>query len=402
MTHIVIIGAGIAGLSAAEAARSASSGLKITIVNEEPVPPYYRLNLTRLLAGEITRDSIFIHAADWYSRKDLKLLGGRKAVSIASSEHTVALDDNSSIDFDRLILAPGARACLPEVPGITLQGVTPIRTLADTDFMIEAIASSPKCVCVGAGTLGIETAGALSARGLSVTLLERHEWLMGRHLSRAAGTLLEGHLAGKGIRVEKNADMREIRGDLSVHEVALSGGRVIPARLVVVATGITPHLNLAATSKIRTNRGIVVDETMRTSAQDIFAAGDAAEYNGAIYGTWAPARQQGVIAGLAAAGETAKSFTELPRSNSLKVLGMSISSIGNVQPECGTDEMLEENDGDGLYQFVFRDGRMRGCILMGNTHSTAAAKKAIESGADFSQVLSKEPTARKILKALLK
>ncbi len=399
MIRIVIIGAGIAGASAAESALSAASDSSVTLINEEPVLPYYRLNLTRLLGGEIARDSIFLHSADWYLRKNIALLEGRRVVSLATGERVVRMDDDSSIEYDRLIIATGARACMPDLPGIGLSGITTVRTLADTDAIIGALERAPSCVILGAGTLGIETAGALSARGMKVTLLERHEWLMSRHLSKTAGELLEAHLTEKGVKVEKNASIREFRGDGSVNEVALSDGRVVPAGLVVAATGVVPDLALADGAGIATNSGIVVDDTMQTSVPGILAAGDVAEHDGTMYGTWAPAKQQGSVAGLAATDAAAR-FAGVSRSNSMKILGMTIFSIGKVHPEGEDDEVLEERDGNGLYQFVFRQGKMRGCILMGNTRSTGAAKKAIEIGTDFSRILAGKPTASGVLKAL--
>ena len=387
--RIVVLGGGIAGVAAAEAACQAAPTADITLISGEPELPYWRLNLTRLLDGEIKEDALPLHPAAWYAQQRIRLLTGVTATVVAPDHHEVKCSNGEKILFDKLILATGAAAFLPPWPGAQLAGVIALRTLANVREVLRQLRPGLRCVCIGGGILGLETAGALAKHGVQIELLAGDGWPMPRQLTHAGGEILARHVATLGIRLHTNAKTRAILGVERVSGVQLSDGRELPADLVLVTTGIRANLALATSAGLRTQQGVVVDDWLTTSHPDIFAAGDCAEHQGVLYGLWPAAQFQGTLAGLNAAGQR-NAFGGIPRSNVLKVLGLHVFSIG--QFDTGTQFL--EQQGDGRYlRFVFQDGRLCGAILIARDGLDATLKNAMEHRRDFSAALPRLPTA---------
>ncbi len=297
--RIVIVGAGIAGVSAAEAARETSINADITLISKEPHLPYYRLNLTRYLAGEIDEEQLPLHQQNWYDEKNIEIINKGELCTIETGANTIQLRDDKIIDYDRLILTVGSHPFVPSVPGVSKEIVTVLRTKDAADYILDQCKPSLRCVVIGGGLLGLETAGALAKHNVDVTLLEGHGWLMPRQLNETAGVLLEQHAKGAGIKLRKNARTREIQGDTRVRGVLLDDNTVIPAELVVITTGVRSNSYVARLSEgIEVNKGIVVGNSLQSSKSNIYAAGDVAEHRGEVYGTWGPSQFQGTIAGI--------------------------------------------------------------------------------------------------------
>lgn len=398
-SKLLIIGAGIAGIAAVEAIRMTSPSVDITLVAKEPELPYYRLNLTRYLAGEIGAEVLPIHEESWYSEHNVQLLRGAEGVAVRLEDRVLELKGGERLQFDKLLLATGAHAFIPPFPGADREGVTALRTLSDADYILDAIGTGAKCVCIGGGILGLETAAALKQRGADVTLLEGHGWLLPRQLNERAGNVLAEHVVGREIQLRRNARTQEIVGDNRVSGVRLEDGELIPADVVVVATGIRPNSYLARRAELTVNRGVVVDDTLQTSHPDILAAGDVAEHRGVIYGTWGPSQYQGSIAGMNMLGN-ATEFGGIPRSNTLKVLGVDLFSIGQTTAEDASFEVIGQQRGGHYTGFVFRDNLLVGAILLGDSRLSTRVKKAIEEREDFSGVLQKHPTAEHLTEHL--
>jgi nitrite reductase (NADH) large subunit len=300
--RVVIIGAGIAGVSAAEAVRNASADAQITLISREPELPYYRLNLTRYLAGEIGLADLPVHPHGWYTERGIELTLNAEVTGLDLVGQSVSLGDGSHLPFEKLILATGAHSFVPPIPGADMDGVTVLRSVTDCERILRAAQPGAKCVCIGGGILGLETAGGLARRGANVTLLEGHGWPMPRQLTSAAGDILRGHVAKLGIRLHTEAKTKAILGDQKVTGVLLEGGTTLETDLVVVAAGVRPNSSLARQAGLEVNGGVVVNNYLTTSHPDVLAAGDVAEHRGVLYGTWGPAQFQGSIAGMNAAG----------------------------------------------------------------------------------------------------
>ncbi len=397
--RVVVIGGGIAGVAAAKTVAESSPSASVTLVSEEPALPYYRLNLTRYLGGEIGQDALPIHAAGWYDAARIRLRAGTTVVRIDPQARQVALADGEALSYDALILALGSHPFVPPLPGAGLDGVISLRTAADADDLLARIRRDPRCIVIGGGVLGIETAGALGRRGGQVTLIESHGWLMPRQLNPSASALLEAHLAALGVTIRRQARTREIIGDSRVAGILLDDGTTVPGATVVLATGVRPNTALARKAGLEVDKGIVVDNHLRTSTASIFAAGDVAEHNGVLYGAWAPSQHQGRIAALNALGIPTE-FGGMPRASSLKLLGIDILSLGRFAPEDGGDQVLAAGDAERLAHFLFRDGRLAGAILVGHPELGTAVKQALEGGVSFARLLRDTPEAAAVIARL--
>lgn len=399
----VIVGAGIAGITAAESLRAASPTAEITVISKESELPYYRLNLTRYLAGEIGEKDLPIHTASWYEEQRVRLLLGAEAAAIHLEDHFVELHGGEKLPFDKLLLAAGAHPFIPPFPGADREGVTSLRTVADARQILAACRGGARCVCIGGGLLGLETAGALARQGADVTLLEGHGWLLPRQLNQRAGEILNQYVVATGIKLRTKAVTREIVGGApacgsQVQGVLLEDGGLVAAELAVIATGIRSNSHLARQAGLEVNQGVVVDNLLATSHRDVFAAGDAAEHHGQVYGIWGPSQYQGSIAAMNMAGGCVE-FGGVPRSNTLKVLGLDLFSIGRISPEDASFRTFDQEADGRYFRFVFRDNRLVGAVLLGDTKLTAPVKKAVESGTDFSGLLAKCRTAQDVIEA---
>ena len=393
---VVVVGAGIAGLAAVEAIRTASPGADVTLISKENRSPYYRLNLTRYLAGEISEDELSIKPHGWFEENHVKLLLGAEVSKLNLTGKTVELHNSQSVPFDKLILTVGAHPFMPPFPGAYRDGVVNLRTLNDAKEILKSDLAGKKCTCIGGGLLGLETAGALARRGAEVTLLEGYGWLLPRQLNQSAGEILAGHVESSGIKLHTKARTQEILGDERVRGVLLEDQSTIDTDLLVVATGIRSNSYLARRAGLDVNQGIVVDNLLKTSHPDVFAAGDVAEHRGLVYGTWAPAQYQGGIAGMNAAGTNAE-FGGIPRSNALKVLQLELFSIGQIEPVDGSYEAIDKETDEQYFRFVFHDNHLVGAILLGDAKLATPVKKAVEGKHDFSDLLTKHPETGDVL-----
>jgi nitrite reductase (NADH) large subunit len=392
---VVVLGAGIAGVSAVESLRQASPDAEITLISKEGDLPYYRLNLTRFLAGEITRDQLPVHPEPWYGEQGIALHREAEVASLLLEEKAVQLLDGEKVPFEKLVVTMGAHPFIPPFPGAQREGVTSLRTSNDALHILNSTRKGMACVCIGGGILGLETAGALARQGLDVTLLEGHPWLMPRQLNPEAGELLMERVRGMGIQIATRARTREIQGDERVSCVLLEDGRRLPAEFVVITTGIRPNSHLARRAGLEVDKGIVVDNHLRSSHPDVYAAGDVAEHRGVLYGNWSASQFQGNIAGMNAAGLSTE-FGGIPRSNMLKVLGVDMLSIGRFEPDDGSFEVIEAEHDGRYYRFVFRDGALVGSVLLGDTRISGPVKKAVESRGDCSNLLKLHPGALEV------
>ncbi len=389
---ILIIGGGIAGLSAAEAARQSAPDAHIALASREVERPYYRLNLTRYLAGEIGAEALDIHPPAWYEERRIRLLVNAETTELDLDGSKAIFSGNAPESFDKLILACGAHPFMPPIPGADKEGVAAIRTKRDVDEVLARLRPDMPCVCIGGGILGLETAGALARRGAKPTIIEGFDYLLPRQLNQDAARLLERRIQELGIVVRTRGAVKAIAGDACAEAVLLEDGASLPTALTTITTGVRPNSHLARRAGLAVNQGILVDARMTTSHPDVYAAGDCAEFDGAPGGLWEPARHQGAIAGHNAAGAHAE-FGGLPRMNMLKVLGIDLFSIGAIQPADGSYREIAGED-DGVYRrFLFRDNVLAGAILLGDGSLSAVLTRMVREGVDCSPLLARRPNA---------
>ncbi len=374
----------MAGLTAAEHARETAPAARIILVCDEPGLPYYRLNLTRHLAGEVDEQSLVMQQDAWFTEKSITLKHGA-AEQILPRRRLVRLAGGEELPYDRLVLATGAHAFVPPIPGVVLPGVHSFRTLEDARVLRGLASRGEACVCIGGGLLGLETAGALRAQGMKVTVLEGAPSLLPRQLSRPAARLLQGHLEQLGMTVRCDVRVEAIEGEDHVRRVRLADGDAVDADMVVVSTGVRPNSHLARQCDLTVKTGVLVDDAMVTSDMAIFAAGDVAEHRGAVFGIWPTSFAQGRVAGINAAGGRAE-HPGLPASHKLKVLDVDLYSIGEFRPGDGS-YLVSEYEGDGVYRrLVCRDGKLVGAVLYGDTTLAGEVRQAVESGVQLKEV----------------
>ena len=395
----IIVGGGIAGVSAAEAIHALQPEADITLISEEPNLPYFRMSLTRYLAGEVEREKLTLHNQQWYLQNHITILLGTHVEAIDPELRQIILADGQKFAYDKLILASGAHPNVPPFPGRELKGVQTLRTLEDADLIMEVARKKSRVVCIGGGLLGLEVAGAVARQGAQVTVLEGLDWLLPRQLDAQASAILKKVIENMGIKVIVPAMTKAMRGDGKVENVELADGQVLPADLVLISTGVSANLELAKSAGLAVNRGVLVNEHMLTSNPDIFAAGDITEFQGRGYGLWIPAKNQGTIAGQNAAGKEAN-FLGDPPSTRLKVLGVDVFSIGQFSPSQDGDRLVAESK-DGVYQsFLFREGKMIGSIQLGDDSLANKVKAAIEGKKDFQAVLNNTVNVESVINAL--
>jgi len=369
--RLVVVGAGAAGIAAAERARRLAPAADIAVVSKERGLPYHRLSLTLFMAGEVDEASLPLKPSAWYAEQRITLVEG-EVVAVERLARQVRLRDGRTLPYDRLILANGSHPFVPPFLGVRREGVVVVRTLSQARDLLRRALPGVRCVCIGGGLLGLETAGALARRGAAVTLLEGSDRLLPRQLPQAASELLEAHVESLGIEVRLSVQVSALVGDEAVCAVSLADGEELPAEVVVLSTGVRSNVQLARRAGLRVELGVVVDERMATSDESVYAAGDVAEHEGVVRGLWTTARVQGEVAGANAVGGDA-CYEGLPPAMWLKVLDLAVFSIGDLSAESAVEER-----GPGRYlRIACRDGRIVGACLVGDDALAGPLQQAL-------------------------
>jgi 3-phenylpropionate/trans-cinnamate dioxygenase ferredoxin reductase subunit len=354
----VIVGASLAGAKAAQALREEGFTGRLVLVGAETERPYERPPLTKeYLLGKEALEKTYVHEEDWYAGNNVELLLGVAAVGVDRSAHEVRLADGRLLTYDKLLLTTGASPRRLSVPGGELSGVHYIRTMADSTTLREAIRPGDKAVVVvGAGWIGLEVAAAARVYGNEVTIVEPEATPLHRHLGpELGGTFADLHRA-HGVELVLGEGVSELRGSGRVSAVVTSGGRELPADIVVVGIGVVPNTGLAEAAGLEVSNGIVVDESLRTSDPDIYAAGDVANFQHPLLGRrirvehWANALNGGPAAARAMLGQDV-SYDRVPYFFSDQYeLGMETSGV----PEPGEyDEVVYRGDPKTMEYIAF-------------------------------------------------
>ena len=395
----LIVGSGIAGISAAESIRKTDPTGSIVIMSSEHELPYFRMNLTRYLAGEVENSKLALHPETWYEQNRIFLHQDSTVAEIKPEKKTIVLTNGKQVPYDRLILAVGASPFVPPFSGSHLKNVITIRTIPDTEILLSACHECINVVCIGGGLLGLETAGAINHQGARVTVIEALPWLLPRQLDKTASVILQEKINSMGIKIIVGAKTQALLGEDAVYAVQLDDGQLVPADMVVISAGVHANTTLAKQAGLQVNRGIIVNDQMLTSYQDIYAVGDATEHNGILYGLWVPAKNQGTIGGLSAAGKIAE-FHDLPPSARLKVLGIDLFSIGKFTPSEPEEIIISEAKNGNYASFVFSQGVIVGSILLGDASLASYVKTAVEGQKDFSPDLRENLTVSEFTEIL--
>jgi 3-phenylpropionate/trans-cinnamate dioxygenase ferredoxin reductase subunit len=284
--HVVILGAGHAGGTAAALLRQYGFEGPITLVGAEPVPPYQRPPLSKAwLKGEADADSLALKPVEFYAEHGIDFRASITATKLNRGQKTVTLSDGSSLAYDALIIATGARAIPLPIPGADLDGVMFLRTAADAELLKATVGPGKRLAVVGGGYIGLEVAASGRALGAEVVVLEREDRLLARVACDVLSSFFKAQHEAHGVTFELSATATAFEGaDGHVTGVTLADGRTIACDAVVVGVGAAPNDELARDAGLEVARGVVVDLDARTSDPAIFAIGDVAHRPMPIYG----------------------------------------------------------------------------------------------------------------------
>jgi nitrite reductase (NADH) large subunit len=347
---------------------AAPDAYDVTIFNAEPRVNYDRIMLSPVLSGEKSYEQIIIHGDGWYIDHGVMLYKGHKVVGIDREAKTVTSEHGETVSYDKLVIATGSNPFIIPVPGNNLPGVLTYRDLDDVRAMMLAAQSRNKAVVIGGGLLGLEAAAGLKARDMDVTVVHLMPTLMERQLDPAAGYMLQREIESRGIKVLCKANTKAILGERRVEGVELADGTIIPASLVIMAVGIRPNADIAKAAGLAVNRGIIVDDGMRTSDPDILALGECAEVDGQVYGLVAPLYEMARVAASHLAGGTSARFVHADTPTKLKVTGIDLYSLGDFGEGDDREEIVLRDASAGVYKrLVLKDNRIVGTVLYGET-----------------------------------
>ncbi|HEX8156894.1 MAG TPA: FAD-dependent oxidoreductase, partial [Solirubrobacteraceae bacterium] len=363
---IVIVGGGIAGQAVCEAVRALDRDVEITVVCAESSAPYDRVRLSEILVSGEDPETLQLRPAEWYADHDVELLVGRRVTWIDHDRGVLGIDDVEERGFDKLVIATGSQPLMPPIPGIDLGGVHPFRDPSDCEAIRTAAATGDvkRAAVIGGGLLGLEAARGIAAQGCPVTVVHLLDRLMERQLDAGASALLAPALAGLDIDVEFERNTQQIIGPHYAHGLRFTDGSELAADLVVVSIGIRPETTLARSMGLVCDRGIIVDDGMRTSVPGVLAVGECAQHRGIVYGLVAPIHDQARVAAATLTGADAFYLGSVP-SAKLKVAGIDLVCAGEA---VGDYQAVVTDAATGVYRKLsVRDGRIVGTVLLGDT-----------------------------------
>ncbi len=391
----VIVGNGIAGATAAEIVRTEDANATITVLADDPFPVYYRPALKDYLAGRVREDKLWARSGSFYQDHNILFLPER-VVGIQAGQHVVQLQSGRQVAYSRLLLANGARASRLTCPGLDVEGVTTLRTVADYQAVVKRLAMVRRVVVTGSGTLALETVETLRHRGYAVTHLIRRRTLWSEVLDATASDLVLQQERRDGVDVRLEEELAEVLGKGQVTGVVTTKGTRIACEMVLIAIGVEPIIDFIKKSGIGCGRGVKVDGMMRTNAPDIYAAGDVLETTDSasgrvrVIGQWYPAVQQARVAAYSMLGlsgqETA--FRTNTFYNATFLYGLDFASVG-LTNATGYQEMLADPQPRTYQKVLLKDGVPVGMLALGNRKRALAFKRAIDHGVNLQSVAAK-------------
>jgi nitrite reductase (NADH) large subunit len=383
MTYL-IVGNGVAANAAAETIRKHDSEGKIIIFSRESQPFYYVPALPEYLAGEKPADRVIIHPRNWYEQNRIDLHLDTQVTKIDPARKMVETARGESFAFDKLLLATGGNSFVPPIKGADSPGVFTLRTLSDADRIKSWAAKAKTAVLIGGGLLGIEAGNGLRKLGLAIIVVEFFPRLLPRQMDVPGAALLQRQMEEMGFTFYLGAKTQEIAAGPDGLQVALEGGEKLKGELVLISAGVRPDLTLAQALGLDIDKGVKVDDTMKTSRDDIYAAGDLIEHRGRFYGIWPAAMEQGEVAGTVMAGQTATYEGTLP-SNVLKVVGIDLVAAGDIDADGKLEAIVHQNEAKKTYRkLVIQDNLLVGAILLGDIRGSAEIQAAIKKRRDIS------------------
>lgn len=394
----VIIGGSAAAISAVESIRLTDDKSAIDLFSDEETPLFSRVLLPYYVAEELTKPLLNFRGADFFDEKSVTPHLGVKVLAISPDERTVQAQDGI-YSYDKLLIATGGNPIVPPIPGVNKLGISTLKTMADAERIYKYPAK--RAVVIGAGSIGVEASISLRRRGTKVTLLEQLGHVLPTVFDEESAAIITKRIEEIGVEVVTGEKALEFVGDEKV-KMVITDNREIPCDLVVLAVGVRPAVELAVAAGLELGAlgGIKVDELMRTSRPEIYAAGDVAETHDIARGTsfinaiWPCAFEQGQVAGLNMAG-TRTPYPGSYRRNSIgNFIGIPAISVGLTQIDtCAVGSAEDEyreikrKTRDGYRKIILRNGRIVGAILVGQTQKAGLMSLLLQKQVDVSDAV---------------
>jgi 3-phenylpropionate/trans-cinnamate dioxygenase ferredoxin reductase subunit len=385
----VLLGGGLASATAASTLRMAGFDGRVIIVGDETHVPYSRPPLSKeVLRGEKSPEQTWLRPPTWYTSKDVELRLGIRATAVDPGAHLVELADGTRLAYDKLLVATGGVPRTLDIPGVDLPGVLFLRRLDDALALRGQLIPGAPVVVIGAGFIGAEVAASARTLGCEVTMFEIAEIPLGRALGPEIGQIYADVHREHGVELRTRVGVDRIEGHGHVQRVVATDGRVHDASVVVIGVGLVPELDLAGSSGLAIGNGVIVDEYCRTSADDVFAAGDIANHPNLFLGRririehWQNAQHQGAAAARNMLGQQ-QPFREVPwvwsdqYEHNLQVVGL---------PD-PTQRMVLRGDTEtrNFSAFFIRDGRVTAALAINRPEDIRVARLMIHDGTEAAE-----------------
>ncbi len=384
--HHVVVGAGPAGVVAVEMLRKLDAGAQVTLVGDEPEPPYSRMALPYFLIKKVGEQGTHLRKDPAHFEKQRIDVRRARVERVDPAARTLALADGATLKYDRLLVATGSRPIKPPIPGIDSPGVHNCWTLADGRAIAALMKPGSKVVLMGAGFIGCIILEALAASGADLTVVEMLDRMVPRMMNDTAGNMIKDWCESRGVRVHTSTRVTEIaRGTAHALRVVLANGTTLDADLVVSATGVRPNVELLEGSGIQVQTGILVDRHMRTSAPDVYAAGDVAEGRDfstgdcSVQAIQPTAVDHGQMAARNMAGRAVEHRGSV-NMNVLDTLGLISSSFGLWMGVAGGDSAeLHSPERFRYLNLQFQDDVLVGATSLGLTQHVGVLRGLIQT-----------------------
>lgn len=384
----LILGSGIAAVSAAEAIRKRDKTGVIQMISAETTLPINRPMLTKDMQTAIFRpEEMLIHDQKWYEEREIELHLGQYVTQIDPKRKSIRLENGTTMVYDRLIYALGGACFVPPFKGADKKGVFTIRDLRDVNEISVYAKQAKTAVVIGGGVLGLEAAGELHRLGLKVTVLEASPQICGRQIDRKSADAFISVMAHMGVPCHEGVSIKEICGEDAVSGVSLADGRVFTGDIVIVSCGTAANVTLAKNAGLSAERAVIVNQHMQTSEEDIYACGDCSSYDGINYQLWAEASEQGKVAGANAAGDNLF-FVNRALGFSLAAFGASLYAIGDVGKSGKVLKTVELADSvrNKAESYWFHGGRLEGAIVFNKPEKVDKVTTAVSTHARYDEL----------------
>lgn len=368
--------------------RGATARYDITVFSEEKGGAYNRVLLGKVLGGE-DAEAITTKPVSWYDAPGLRLLDGVVVCRLDLGAKTVEVEGQSPVRYDVAVLATGSQPLVPPIDGMATgtgalrPGVFVYRTIDDCRQMRAYARAGDNAVVLGGGLLGLEAAKTLADLGLHVTVVHAGRTLMNAQLDELGGEMLETQIERCGVFVRTARTVEAVLGEDAVEAVRLDDGTTLSADMLVLACGVRPRVDVARASGLPINKGIVINDALATEAPGVYAIGECSEHAGRTYGIVAPAWEQAtILADILTGANPQARYRGSKLYARLKVAGVDVASMGVVDPELDSDEVLQivETRRGSYRKLIVRGGMLVGAIMVGNTAAAANLVQTFDRG----------------------